>query len=108
MPQEEIGNLFEASDLILLTYDRNFVSASGVLNAAIRYRKPCVASSGKSNLKTSVQRYGLGTWVQPDDAAALSKVLASFSLSSLKLDWTGYENDNSWEKNASLVLQRMM
>lgn len=108
VPPDEIGNLFEASDLALLTYNRHFVSASGVFNAAIQYRKPCIASSGQGNLKTSVDRYGLGVWVEPDDAALLSKALASASFKRLKPDWTGYEKDNSWEKNAGLVLQCMM
>ncbi len=107
VPGEEIGNLFEASDLVLLTYNRNFVSASGVLNVAIQYRKPCIASGGKCNLRTSVKRYGLGIWVEPDDPVSLSKVLASFHSQRLLPDWPGYERDNSWEKNASLVLRCM-
>ena len=40
VPQNEIGNLFVGSDLVLLTYSKNFHSASGVLNTAVRYRKP--------------------------------------------------------------------
>jgi len=46
IPAEDVGNLFTASDLVLLTYSQNFRSASGVLNAAVAYRKPCIASSG--------------------------------------------------------------
>ena len=52
LPQNEAANLFAASDLILLTYSKDFRSAGGVLNVAVRYRKPCVASSGGGNLRS--------------------------------------------------------
>jgi glycosyltransferase involved in cell wall biosynthesis len=107
VPESEIGNLFEASDLVLLTYNQGFRSASGVLNVAVQYRKPCLASSGSGNLKTSVERYALGRWIAPDDAAALAQALTNWKSTSFKPDWPGYERDNSWERNAALVIERM-
>jgi glycosyltransferase involved in cell wall biosynthesis len=107
VPEAEIGNLFEASDLVLLNYNGNFRSASGVLNVAVQYRKPCLASGGPGNLRTSMERYALGQCVVPDDEAALARALARWDSSSLKPDWTGYDRDNSWERNAALVIERM-
>jgi hypothetical protein len=106
VPEVEIGNLFEASDGILLTYNGRFRSASGVLNVAVQYRKPCLASGGAGNLKTSVTKYGLGLWIEPDDAAALVQGLSVWRKISRRPDWAGYERDNSWDRNAALVLQR--
>lgn len=45
--------------------------ASGVLNTAIAYRRPCIASSGEENLKSVVQKYNLGILVEPDSAEAI-------------------------------------
>jgi glycosyltransferase involved in cell wall biosynthesis len=70
VPEQTVANLFEASDLILTTYDRSFHSASGVLNTAAGYRKPCLASSGPGPLQSTVKAYGLGIWVEPDNLEA--------------------------------------
>ena len=50
----QVADLFKACDFVLLTYSSDFQSASGVLNTAIAYRRPCLASSGKSNLKNQI------------------------------------------------------
>lgn len=106
VPEDEIGNYFEAADLVLLTYHRGFRSASGVLNVALQYRRPCLASGGPGNLKTSVTQYGLGQWIEPDDVAAIARGLAAWRAAARLPDWAGYARDNSWERNAALVLQR--
>lgn len=99
----EAANLFQASDLVLLTYGRSFRSASGVLNVAARYRKPCIASSGKGALQSVVKHYDLGVWVEPDDPAATAKGIAGFFERPPTPDWDNYIRDNSWERNARLV-----
>lgn len=104
---EEVGNLFAASDLVLLTYSKNFRSASGVLNAAIYFRKPCLASSGLSNLKTVVSQYDLGIWVEPDKVEALIEGIRQWRLSPPVPHWEAYETDNSWQRNAEIVVSRM-
>ena len=103
IPAGDVGNLFEASDLILLTYSRDFRSASGVLNAAISFRKPCIASSGQGNLKTVLTQYDLGTWVEPDDLDALVEGLHRGKISPPRPRWEAYESDNSWKCNAERV-----
>ena len=105
--EEEIGNFFNAADLILLTYSRNFRSASGVLNVAARYRKLCLASSGHSNLERVVKDYNLGIWVKPDSERAITEgMFALFSKPPFP-DWKRYEEDNSWTRNAQLVIDKM-
>jgi len=106
VPEAEIGNYFEAADLVLLTYHHDFRSASGVLNVATQFRRPCLASGGAGNLKTSVIKYGLGQWIEPDDVSAIANGLARWRVTARPPDWTGYARDNSWARNAALVLQR--
>jgi glycosyltransferase involved in cell wall biosynthesis len=107
IPENEIGNFFIASDLILLTYSKNFRSASGVLNAAVRYRKPCVASSGGGNLQSVVERYQLGRFVAPDSLDALKIGILTAMREPPNPRWDPYEQENSWQRNAQLVQERM-
>lgn len=103
----EIGDLFNAADLVLLSYSREFRSASGVLNLAVSYRKPCIASAGEGNLKSVVLQYRLGVWVEPDDAPALAAGMAAALHTELRPEWDRYETENSWQHNAELVLARL-
>lgn len=107
VPETEIGNLFAGADGVLLTYSKNFRSASGVLNAAITYRKLCLASSGGGNLRSVVEHYGLGWFVAPDDLAALKVGIQRAANERIKPRWNDYESENSWERNARLVKERM-
>jgi glycosyltransferase involved in cell wall biosynthesis len=107
VPENEIGNLFIASDLILLTYSKDFRSASGVLNTAVRYRKPCVASSGGGNLQSVVERYGLGCFVAPDNLDALKAGIGKAMREKINPRWDTYEAENSWQRNAQLVREKM-
>ena len=113
IPEDEVGDIFAACDVVLVTYSAKFRSASGVLNAAISARKPVLASSGPGPLKTVVEKYELGVFVKPDD---LEEVLRGSRqlmdaldpldlLTLLKPDWDKYEQENSWEENARRVCQ---
>lgn len=102
----EIGGLFTAADLVLLTYSARFRSASGVLNLAVSFRKPCLASAGEGNLKTMVNRYQLGIWSELDDAEALSLAYQTWLYHPPTPKWDQYENDNSWQRAAQLILSR--
>jgi glycosyltransferase involved in cell wall biosynthesis len=107
VPENEIGNLFIGADLILLTYSENFRSASGVLNTAVRYRKPCLASSGVGNLRSMVEGYALGWFVEPDDISALKTGIETAMRQRIDPRWDVYEAENSWERNAQLVKEKM-
>lgn len=103
IPEKETGLFFAAADFLSLTYDSGFRSASGVLNAGVQFRKPCIASSGPGPLRTAVGRYGLGVWVEPDDRAALVAGLRVLLAGGLKPRWDAYATENSWERNAEIV-----
>lgn len=104
----EVSELFEASDLVLLTYSSTFRSASGVLNTVAQFRKPCLASGGKGNLSQSIEKYGLGIWIEPDLVEAISVGISRWLAGESPVaDWLRYENENSWDANAQIVLQKL-
>jgi glycosyltransferase involved in cell wall biosynthesis len=106
IPEAKVGDLFNACDAVLLTYSASFQSASGVLNAAVAYRKPCIASSGASNLKTMVRQYNLGVWVEPDNWNAICSGIEQWQQGMASPRWEDYVRDNSWAKNAAIVCSR--
>jgi glycosyltransferase involved in cell wall biosynthesis len=118
IPDEEVGDIFECCDAVLLTYSAKFRSASGVLNAAVTAKKLVLASSGYGPLKTVVEKYNLGVFVEPDNKNEIlkgaNKLLDYFSPpfthyqsqyteTSFKPEWQKYEEENSWHLNAQLV-----
>lgn len=103
VPAAVVTNLFNAADLILLTYSKAFRSASAVLNTAAVYRKPCLVSAGVSALKSVTQQYQLGLWVEPDSVEAIAQALKNWEGDSLLPNWPAFLADNSWVKNAQIV-----
>lgn len=106
IPEEQVGDLFNASDAVLLTYSASFQSASGVLNAAVAYRRSCIASAGLSNLRAVVQKYNLGIFVEPDNWKAICDGIHLWLNDTVKPNWKDYKRDNSWEKNAEIVCRQ--
>jgi glycosyltransferase involved in cell wall biosynthesis len=104
IPDVEIGNFFVATDIVLLTYSKTFHSASGVLNMAAHYRKPCIASAGEGSLYSVLQRYQLGIWVDPDDKDSIVKGIKRWLENPCHPDWQRYFDENSWALNADLVM----
>jgi glycosyltransferase involved in cell wall biosynthesis len=110
VPDESLAGYFAAADVIAVTYNAGFHSQSGVLNIAARAKRPVLASSGESPLKTAVQRFGLGEFVEPDNLAALVTGMRKLCRqttgeeSSSPPDWPAYEEYASWDTNASIVL----
>lgn len=102
---EETANLFEAADFVLLTYSRQFRSASGVLNVATRFHKPVVASCGPGNLESMVKKYHLGVYVEPDRADEIARGMRDILNARTSAEWDRYNHDNSWERNAEIVLR---
>jgi glycosyltransferase involved in cell wall biosynthesis len=101
--ETEAANLFNASDLVLLTYSGSFRSASGVLHLAARYRKHSLVSSGQGSLQSVVRKYHIGIWIEPDNQEAVTEGIKSWITAPSYPDWEAYVRDNSWEKNAELV-----
>ncbi|MBD2121678.1 glycosyltransferase family 4 protein [Trichocoleus sp. FACHB-262] len=103
IPDTEVANLFASADIILLTYSKHFHSASGVLNTAVAYRKPCLASAGESSLRSVVQKYELGIWVEPDDVESIVTGIRTWLENPPTPQWQRYFEENSWALNAKLV-----
>ena len=103
----EVAAFHEAADIIALMYSGDFRSASGALGTCIHYRKPCIASSGLGPLKDFVEKYSLGKWVPPDCAKSIEVGLLEMLRETPQADWAQFENDNSWELNAKLVLEAL-
>ncbi len=72
IPEADVVSYFAGVDAVALTYRREFVSQSGVLQLAVLWEKPILASSGDGPLRAAVTDYGLGIFVEPDDQAALT------------------------------------
>ena len=122
IPEDEVGDIFTACDVVLVTYSANFRSASGVLNAAVSARKLVLASSGLGPLKTVVEKYHLGVFVEPDNpeevlrgSKQIMDALAAPAFSCHSVDtptplepaWERYERENSWEVNAKVIVQNL-
>lgn len=112
VPNEALRGYFTAADVIAITYDGTFHSQSGVLNVVARARRPVLASSGESPLKTCVEKFRLGVFVEPDNADAVAEGMRSLC-SSLQSgvppaqDWDGYEYHASWERNAQVIFDAL-
>jgi glycosyltransferase involved in cell wall biosynthesis len=114
IPEDEVGDIFAACDLVLLSYSARFRSASGVLNAAVSARKLVLASSGLGPLKTVVNNYHLGVFVEPDDVEEIVRGASKFVPNSAMEQpatpapaWDRYECENSWEESARIVLENL-
>lgn len=122
IPDQEVGELFNAIDFTVLTYSAKFRSMSAVLASALTARKPVLASSGLGPLKSTVEKYDLGVFVNPDDSDEIlrgalllidslpphaTRRQSVVSSTMLNPAWERYENENSWEKNASRVVCKM-
>jgi glycosyltransferase involved in cell wall biosynthesis len=108
MPENEIGTLVSAADVVLLTYRSDFVSQSGILHLAANWAKPVLASSGAGPLVETVQRYCLGVTVEPDSAEdlamGLDRVLAGdYS----PLGWDSFRREASWKANIDRLMDAL-
>ncbi len=107
IPDAEVANLFKIADLVILTYDRTFQSASGVLNTAVSYRKLCLASGGEGNFHSVVQKYQLGIWINPDDLDAIVTGIRQCLDNPPHPQWEKYLAENSWQNNVQLVIKAL-
>jgi glycosyltransferase involved in cell wall biosynthesis len=118
VPDEKVVDYLQSADVLALTYSASFRSQSGVLNTAAHAGKPLLASAGPGPLRESVEKFGLGTFVAPDNAEALAdgmRRLISLVQSqragrplpegSPRMDWAAYREYASWENNARAVTE---
>ena len=98
------ANLLTASDALCLTYSANFVSASGVLAIAVHHRLPALVSCGLLEMRTTVETYGIGRWVEPDSVESIVDGLVALLSNPPAAEWGRYERERSWLCNAELIL----
>ena len=101
----ELGKFFLGADFVLLTYASSFHSQSGVLNIAIRARKPVLASASPSPLIEAVRKFQVGIAVEPDSATAVVNGMKQLLTAPPSPRWEDYEATSSWATNARGVLQ---
>lgn len=66
LTDQEMAACIQASDVILLYYQKQFTSQSGILNLIAPYRKKFVYSEMESGLSKVAHTYGLGFPCKPD------------------------------------------
>lgn len=101
--EEETADLLSASDILIVTYSRSFVSWSGVISLAARYRLPAIVSAGTNTLGKLVEQFRTGVSVQPDSIEAIQQGLANWVAPCESRDWDGYQAEMSWDRNAELI-----
>ena len=105
IPDADIPAYFHAADAVALTYNREFVSQSGVLQHAVDWSKPILASSGSGPLRETVERQGLGVFVEPDDADALVDGLRTLLRDrSPEENFLRYRDSANWSVNVDRLL----
>ncbi|MBC2664443.1 glycosyltransferase [Novosphingobium flavum] len=105
IPEEETPAWFGGADIIALTYNRAFVSQSGVLQLAVLWDKPVLASSGPGPLQEAVET-GLGVFVAPDSVPAIVAGLRQLT-GGWRPDpaaFAAYRRHASWEANVDGLL----
>jgi len=120
VPDEKVLDYMRAADAVALTYAASFRSQSGVLNSIAHCAKPVLASAGPGALKQSVERFGLGEFVVPDNAQAVSDGMGRLinyikaqregrtaQAASPRMDWSSYCDYASWKTNARVVVQAL-
>ena len=99
---EEVGELFVASDWVALPYGNEFTSQSGVLNVAAHYERPVLVSSAPV-LRETVQSCDIGVACSGDGPQALASGIDTLHR---QLDtghayaFNEYKNKFSWKENA--------
>jgi glycosyltransferase involved in cell wall biosynthesis len=102
----DIPAYFMAADAVALTYNREFVSQSGVLQHAADSSRPILASSGPGPLRETVERHGLGVYVEPDSVSALVTGIRSLRAQAIPPEnFARYRAMASWGANIDRLLE---
>ena len=103
----EVGELFTACDWVALPYYSSFSSQSGVLNTAIFYNRPVLASSAPV-LKQTIETVDVGTFFEgdaPSDIVQGIEKITQLIAHSHQFEFDRYQRLFSWDKNVSLTLE---
>lgn len=101
IPEQDVPDLFVASDWIVLPYSREFTSQSGVLNIAAAYHRPVLVSAA-GTFEETLRQSRIGHLVEPDDQQALEMGLAKMIAAireGEQFDFSSYLEHFSWREN---------
>ena len=102
VPDDEVGDVFAASDWVALPYAERFTSQSGVLNVAAHFEKPVLVSPAPV-LAETVRASGIGVVSAGSDPAALAAAadaLAARIDGDEAFPFAAYADRYSWRANA--------
>lgn len=102
IPDAQVGEFFKMADLLVLPYKRSFHAQSGVLNMAVGFDMPCVASD-VGGIGQSVVDYSLGTVVEPESPEALREGIQAELNANKDYGFSRYKAENSWEATAQML-----
>jgi glycosyltransferase involved in cell wall biosynthesis len=107
VPDNEVADLFAASDWVAIPYCRTFTSQSGVLNVAVCYDRPVLAS-GAATFAETLGQCDVGVCVPPDDGDALVSGIESL-LARLRSghahQFERYRQMFSWQENVRRTIE---
>lgn len=95
----ELAACIEVSDVLLLYYQKQFTSQSGILNLIAPYQKKFVYSDMQSGLATVCKQYGIGIPCLPDSIDPFVHTIQSIDIKpsvAEKLCWNAYLKDADW------------
>ena len=104
---DEVGELFEASDFTVLPYKEAFTSQSGVLNVAVHYATPVLVSTAPV-LKETVETCDIGVVA---DGYADEHIAKGIDLLSARVEanyehaFDIYQKKFGWEENARRTIE---
>ena len=106
IPDEEVPNYFELCDWVAMPYSNRFTSQSGVLNAAMAYRRPVLITATPTIAET-LNRFKVGVTTQPDDLESLGNGISHLleqPFERFREPIEAYLKAYLWEKNARMAL----
>ncbi|WP_160168187.1 glycosyltransferase [Rhodopirellula sallentina] len=104
---EDTADLFAAADVLLLPYDKSFVSSSGILHVATPFEIPLVVSCGDGPLGHAVEKYQLGIRMPCSEPKLIANGIRQIQESPIASDWNGFRAEHSYERNAQILVDRI-
>jgi glycosyltransferase involved in cell wall biosynthesis len=99
LTDQQLAACIEASDILLLYYQKQFTSQSGILNLIAPYQKKFVYSDMESGLGNVCRQYGIGIPCPPDSPQQFVQSIESILTSNVHThtsEWTNYLKNADW------------
>jgi len=110
VPEELVSVYFQAADAVVLPYRRSFLGTSGVLQRAVRAKKPIIATDA-GEVGDLVRRHGLGLVVDPENprqfADAIKQYVSKREVIEAEVATHAplYISQNHWRQTGAFVLK---